>query len=469
MKTYIKIISNIIGGLALLSVFACDKFLDVDTPSNIVDADAVYSDARVVRTAVNGLYTQLLLSNYRIYPYVTYFLSLAADEAFHTSTSYDDLRYSAYTPISSGLSYLWEGPYIEIFTANDLLARLPQVTVISAEEREQYIGEAKYFRAYAYLALVSTFGGVPLVESTNLLETTLQPRESKENVQKFIIQDLKDAEIALKDSENPNTKVTKAAASALLARAYLYHEDWSEAESKANEVITTSGYKLEDSLNNVFLRTSKEVIFKTSSTGTISSYVDRTYHGQSVANTSSYRLTDDLVNSFEVGDRRKARWTIARQVISSDKKDTTRLRHSYKYKKIAAATAGTAEDFSQLRLAEQFLIRAEARAQQNKLTGPDGAIADLDTIRRRAGLAKLPQTLTKAEVLLQVEKERRSELFFEEAHRWWDLVRTGRADAVLSVFPGKKWESYRVLLPIPDAELEINKNLVQNPGYGTIR
>jgi hypothetical protein len=291
------------------------------------------------------------------------------------------------------------------------------------------------------------------------LETTLQQRESKETILQFIIQDLKDTEKALVNSANTNTKVTTAAASALLARVYLYHEDRTNAESRANEVITTSGYKLEDSLNNVFLRTSKEVIFKTSSSNSWSSYIDRVYFAQLAGNASYFRLTDDLVDSFEAGDLRKERWTIQK----------SGFRHSYKYKRTAADSPGDAEDLSQLRLAEQYLIRAEARAQQNKLTGANGAIADLDIIRERAGLAKLPQTLTKAEVLLQVEKERRSEFFVEEAHRWWDLVRTGRADAVLSVFPDKKWEPYRALLPIPSSELEINKNLTQNPGYGSIQ
>jgi hypothetical protein len=80
----------------------------------------------------------------------------------------------------------------------------------------------------------------------------------------------------------------------------------------------------------------------------------------------------------------------------------------------------------------------------------------------------LSETLSKEQVLLAVENERRHELFLEEGHRWWDLVRTGRADLVLNAVSGKQWEPYKALLPVPEEEIDKNKNLTPNPGYGDI-
>lgn len=448
-------IANYLWGAVILLTFSSCNLLDVEPPSDIVTPEQIYEDVKTIEAAVNGLYTQNLLSNQVFYYAIPFYLTVIADDAYHTSTSYDDLRNNTYSPTNTQTSIFWEYGYKAILIANDLLERLPGVTVLPEEKKQEYIGEAKYFRAYSYFLLAYLYGDVPWVTSTRILETTLYPRTEKREIVAQITQDLKAVEIALENSKNTNIKVTKAAASALLARNYLYNEEWQNAEEKAGEVISTSGYALE-TLENVFLRSGKEAIFKTSSSGSWSSYIDRVYYAQLAVNNSYLRLTDDFLNSFEAGDLRKSQWTTT----------VSGFRHPYKYRRTAASSTGAAEDFVSLRLAEQYLIRAEARAQQDKLTD---ALADLNTIRKRAGLGDLPNDLTKAEILLQVEKERRSEFFAEEAHRWWDLARTGRADAVLSLVPGKRWESYRALLPVPEAELNKNPNLVQNPGYGTIR
>jgi hypothetical protein len=451
-----NIIRYIFGLTVLLSVFSCNEFLEVDTPANLVPQEEVYSDARSVRAVINGLYTQNLLSNALFYYELPFYLTAITDDAKHNVASYEDLNTNGYTPISSLTAYYWTDAYKAILLSNDLIENLQSVTIIPEDEKLQAIGEAKYFRAYSYFVLAYLYGDAPWITTTTILETTLQPRVPKEDIVGHIIQDLKDVEIALDGRKTPNTKVTKLAASALLARNYLYHNEWKNAEDKANEVITDSTYKLEYNIDNVFLRTSKETIFATSTSGTWSSYIDRAYYGQLSVNTDYLRLTDDLINSFEPGDLRKEKWT----------KDVSGFLHPFKYHRTAASSAGAAEDFISLRLTEQYLIRAEARAQQDNLTG---AIADVDSIRKRAGLIDLPNSLTKAQVLLKIEEERRHEFFAEEVHRWWDLVRTGRVDAVLGSFPGKQWEPYKALLPVPQAQLDKNLNLTQNPGYEKIR
>jgi hypothetical protein len=109
-----------------------------------------------------------------------------------------------------------------------------------------------------------------------------------------------------------------------------------------------------------------------------------------------------------------------------------------------------------IRIAEVYLIRAEARAQQNELTG---ALSDLNVIRNRAGLAN-STAAAQQDILLAIENENRVE-FALEPHRWFDLVRTGRAQAVLGITDATK-----LLFPIPVNEVTLSNGvLTQNPGY----
>ena len=122
------------------------------------------------------------------------------------------------------------------------------------------------------------------------------------------------------------------------------------------------------------------------------------------------------------------------------------------------------EYYTVLRLAEQYLIRAEARAQQ-KINLP-GAISDLNLIRNRAGLDSLSPTLNQQQVMAAVAQERRVELFAEWGHRWLDLKRTGQISAVFNTIPYKsQYQPFQQLYPIPLGELQNDPNLRQNPGY----
>jgi hypothetical protein len=136
--------------------------------------------------------------------------------------------------------------------------------------------------------------------------------------------------------------------------------------------------------------------------------------------------------------------------------------YDYKYRLSAAPTSSSAiEDFMLLRLAEQYLIRAEARAQQEN---QNGATDDLNAIRNRAGITPLAYGLAKADVLLAVEKERKLELFGEGyGHRWIDLNRTNRANAALGAEKPATWKPAASLWPIPQNEINNNPALTPNP------
>jgi len=120
------------------------------------------------------------------------------------------------------------------------------------------------------------------------------------------------------------------------------------------------------------------------------------------------------------------------------------------------------EYFIVFRVAEQYLILAEASARLNKI---NDALNAVNVIRARAGLVNLASTLDQSQSLSAIERERRSELFIEFGHRWFDLKRTDRLNAVMAAFKPGIWKSTADLWPIPLDQLKANKGLTQNPGY----
>ena len=255
------------------------------------------------------------------------------------------------------------------------------------------------------------------------------------------------------------TRTTSAlAATALLARAALYTSDWATAERSATDVLgQTTLYSLLPgaSLRNVFLRNSSEAILQL---GPYQSLGNFTYEGFTFATTvAGFSLRPELYNNFEANDLRRSTWT--RPLAPGQQL------YKYRFNSTAAGTAaGQLEYPTVLRLAEQYLVRAEARARQNNLAG---ALQDLNMLRQRAGLTLLTATTTatQAAVLLAVEAERQHELFGEMGHRWLDLKRTNRATPVLGALKPATWQPTDVLYPVPQAAIDANPNLTQNPGY----
>jgi len=164
-------------------------------------------------------------------------------------------------------------------------------------------------------------------------------------------------------------------------------------------------------------------------------------------------LSQELISSFENGDNRMNQWTVSYAL------NGTNYSVAYKYKNLSS-TASPTEDYMVIRLAELYLIRAEALAHTGNFTG---AMADVNLIRQRAGL--LPAAaISQTDVLVAIMKERRIELFCEWGNRWFDLNRTGTINTVLSA-EKTGWKPTSSLFPIPITELQSNPFLTQNPGY----
>jgi hypothetical protein len=449
--------------LLLLTGFsACKKYVDVPPPQDQLPAEAAFTNDKTATATMAGLYSDMNGYNYSFANVLASFMpAMSADEFYYAFTSFDAFKLNSLTSDNSYVSILWSQPYTYIYHVNAVYEGVAASSSLSPVVKAQLLGEARFMRAFFYFYLVNYFGDVPLVLDTDARKNSSLPRTPAAQVYEQIITDLLEAvdkmpeEYPVSERIRPN----KAAAKALLSRAYLYTGKWSEAETMAGEVIGDSQYQLLTDLTTVFLKTSREAIFQLAAVNTVTGAGGmNTWEGFNIVPATAtarsyYALYQPLLDAFEAGDLRKANWTKSYVVTG------TTFYCPLKYR--SRLITPVAEYSTVLRLAEVYLIRAEARAQQNKLAA---SIEDLDAIRHRAGLDPLDDNLSKDQLLLAVEQERRVELFGEWGHRWLDLKRTNRADAVLAPIK-TAWQSTDVLYPIPVSATRTNVNLTQNPGY----
>jgi hypothetical protein len=192
-------------------------------------------------------------------------------------------------------------------------------------------------------------------------------------------------------------------------------------------------------------------------------FLDSAFYSQYVSFlVPAYYLNPTVMNDFEPNDQRRKIWTDSTPSPNVYPYYAVPYYYATKYKDQVASGTTITEYYTLLRLAEQYLIRAEARAQQNKTAD---AAADLNVLRKRAGLPNTTAS-SQTDLLTAIAHERRIELFAEWGHRWFDLKRTGKASGVLSVLPTKQpWSDNSLLFPINSLELTNGPGLEQNPGY----
>ncbi|MCD0489859.1 RagB/SusD family nutrient uptake outer membrane protein [Pedobacter sp. MC2016-14] len=455
----------------------CRKFVELDPPNDRLNYSTVYATNATATAVLNGLYTRISETNNVITSYATSYLAFSADEL----KSYNTSATSNYTQLyqnkaNSNTEFYWSTTYTLIYNCNAAIEGMEGSNTLNQALKQQLIGEAKFMRALCYHYLVNTYGKVPLVISPDYRLYTNAKRAEVSEVYAQMIADLQDAQVKLSreylngDALTPysasnaeRVRPTYWAATALLARVYLYNEKWAEAESASSIVIGNTGLFMPVAPASVFLKNTKEAIFQLQpvAANNYAIFDARTFVLTTSIGTTTNpaSLSPDLEAAFEANDLRRANW-----VGSATISGVTYL-FPYKYKANTASLAAARPEYlNLLRIGEQYLIRAEARAYQNKL---DGAKSDIDVIRGRAGLGGTPAN-TQVDLLDAVMKERRVELFCEQGHRWMDLKRTRRIDDVMKIATPKKggtWESYKQLLPVPAFEIGVDKALDQNFGY----
>lgn len=453
----------------LLAIFccailnSCKKFIQISPPVDQLTTSTVFSTDESATAAIRGLYSEIMKNNNYIgNGAMSVFAGLSADEITRTSVNPGEDAYTNNAiPVNSFalITNIWQKGYYHIYQANAILENLNLSNSVSTDLKKQLTGEAKFIRALFHFYLTNLFGSVPVATTSDYKVNSTIIRSDTSTVYSQIITDLIDAQnlLSVNYPTLEKVRVNKWGATALLARVYLYKKDWTNAEREASALINSGTYQLAN-LNNVFLPNSPEAILQfipaitqIFNTSEAASFIP----ALSVAR-PNYRLTTYLLNAIEPGDQRKISW------MKSTTVNSILYFYAHKYKvRTGAAGAAKAEYNMVLRLGEQYLLRAEARAQQNSISG---AQTDLNIIRNRAGL---PNTTAnnKASLLLAIENERQVELFCEWGHRWFDLKRTGRADIVLGVAKTPNWQSTDALYPIPQNEILNNPALTQNAGY----
>lgn len=439
---------------------SCKKFLQVNPSSSLIETNDVFSNDQTALAAVSGVYVQIRLSTTALANSGTsLYTGLSSDEIYNTSSSSTADPFFTNSLLSNNSTIntsFWASSYSNIYKINAIIEGLEASSNITDSVKIQLVGEMKIVRALYYFYLVNLFGDVPLIVSTDYQVNSTMPRIATAKIYEQIISDLKDAEGKLKTSypDKDRARPNKWTASALLARVYLYNKDWVNAESEATSVINAGIYSLTPSagLGNAFASGSLETIWQIASDNSNTAEASNFVPPSSTVK-PTYAITNFLLNTFEVGDLRKTAWLGKNTVNGQD------FYYPFKYKN--KSTAPITEYEIVLRLAELYLVRAEARVQQEEAN----AVNDLNVIRNRAGLPDYSGAIDKDSLLAAIAHERQTELFSEWGHRWLDLKRTNTIDAVLGTEKGSNWQPYDAFYPIPFAQLQLDVYLTQNPGY----
>lgn len=466
-----KTLNRVQEGLVIILccfLMSCEDFLEIEVPDHKITSEVVFNNDETAISAMTGIYNQLFNSPYSSGgpASVTVLAGLSADVLTPIRTTnlpYMEFDQHEILPDNNRNLSLWSSAYNIIYMTNSLLEGLADSQQVSEQVGNRLVGEASFVRAFTYFYLVNLYGEVPLILTTDYEDNSLAARDSEVIVYQQIIADLQAAVEILSSSyvQGERIQVNQSTAIALLARVNLFLQNWDQAESLSSQVISQSDtYGLLENLDQVFLANSMEAIWQLSPAGS-GSVLTNTNDGASFlihpifSFLANLKLAPSLVNSLEEEDKRLHNW-IGFHPGSGNY-------YAYKYK-IQNSTEPITEYSMVLRLSEQYLIRAEARAMQGNL---QGAIDDLDKIRTRAGLESFGETtptISRDELLIKIMEERKRELFTEWGHRWLDLKRTGKAGEKLGSGDAL-WQETDVLYPIPTSELMKNPNLTQNNGY----
>ncbi len=464
----IKTIAILFGFLSILS---CEDRLDV-IPEDNVATNTVFGSRVTINGAVIGVYSKnqsgdlngsaQLMSDFMSdnVDFVGSFPSLQEIDQFETLAT------------NTSIDNIWLDGYELIGAANNIIVNLPEITDVSdltEADKAQFIAEAKFLRAVTYFQLVNLFAqpfqvaggtnlGVPIVDQPfegGEISEFQQERATVNEVHAFIEQDLLDALATL--PEDNDVRAEAGAARALLARLYLYREQWESAANFANEVIGSGAYSLATdydfyddnpgSPENIFSVINTPTDGPQENGGSDEVYVN--FYNPAPGGRGDAPFSQDLIDAFaaEPGDRRFDELSAA----ASDAQGNDTF-FTIKYPDIV----NNASDGMVLRITEMYLIRAEANLRGGLSVG-DTPLNDINLLRNRASLANLASVDLDAILL-----ERRKELCFE-GHRRMDLLRNDlnlRPDGAAASAPGAD----KVIFPIVDDETTNNPNITQNPG-----
>ena len=491
-----------------LIAFSCkEEFIDLQ-PISDMNAGIFYKTEQDMNQAVlspyaslRGLYNQNFIYVSEIRSDNTTFSWVPGNSK--DMTSIDNLG----DPLLSDNSFVtnvWNSSYNTILRSNIVLDKIDAVPFTDNKLKEQYKAEAKFIRALVYFWLVRVYGDVPKVDhELTVQEAYTIGRSPIQEIYDFIVEDLKFAEANLPVSYAAGDKgrVTVGGAKGLLAKVYMTMAGYplkkgasyyALAETKALEVINMPQYSLVPDYKALFDVASEnnseslfEIQYKKGGFGTGSpwnnDFAPRFSNKEvvQVGDKSGFNApTPDMSGAYEAGDPRKT-ISMSDGYVAVPGGQTVNEKYVKKYYDVSFSGSDNDNNWIELRLADIYLLYAEALVRQGKQQ--DVALTYLNKIRERARnstggsstiLLDYAPFSSDAEFLLAIEKERRVELAFEN-HRWFDLVRTERAQAVLSAeqkeqngFDPATWSDNMLFFPIPLQVIQSNpEKIKQNPGY----
>lgn len=467
--------------IALILVCAflgCTSFIEVAPPKNQLLTDGAFATDETATAALLGIYIKMVDDN------LTYDIPMAcgyaADELYCYSNQAPllDIYTNSPRPVDAYTNKFWNAGYFYIYQANSVIEGCLNSTGLHSEVKKQLMAEAHFIRALWMYYLVNFYGDIPMVLSTDYKTNTNLSRAPIAEVYQQIAMDLEYAIANLsphyvnytsRAMTEERIRPNQYAAIALLSRVRLSMGDWNQAEQLANTVIGNSALYDTVSIHQTFLKDNKEAIWQLMEpTPRAVDYSTREGFGFVLINkpqggtSNNSAISQWLLDAFEPGDLRRETWI--GEYIDNSGESSQSFYYPNKYK-VKTTTSLITEQSTVLRLAEQYLIRAEARIQQGNF---EDARDDLNLIRERAKLP--PITANEKDDLLEaVCNERRTELFAEWGHRWIDIKRMKFANEIMLVITAEKqgglWDSNKGLWPIPQTEVDRNTSLNQNPGY----
>ncbi|WP_207426067.1 RagB/SusD family nutrient uptake outer membrane protein [Pedobacter sp. SYSU D00535] len=447
----------------VISFSSCEKFLEVEPRASVSDEVTIY-DKGSAESALHGVYNGLADAGY----YGMSFQSIGylnGDNIQWTGSQSQIQEFINHkvNPENATISTAWVAIYRTINRANNVIAKVPEVVdpLLTETAKKQILGEAYFVRALAYFDLARTWGGVPIV--TKPTKTPADnigiTRSTIEQVYNQVLADLDQAETLLPLPGNiavggsDRYRANRKTAFALKARYYLYRNDWTKAEEYADKIVADNGnYRLLKPFNSFFANDAR---------GTQESVFELFYNGTTEQNTHKNQWLPQNLGGTRQWAPNNAFVALVTDPVTSGGRSTLVAKDNQNRWYGTLYYRPTPSDPSYIiRTAELYLIRAEAKAQQFDANPAKlaEAIADLNAVRDRAGLAPT-SAVTKEQVLSAIENERRLE-FAYEPHRWFDLVRTGRAKQVLNIT-----EDFRLVMPIPAEQLLADRALEQTLGY----
>jgi len=434
---------------------SCKKFLETQ-PQQQVDQSEAITNASSAATAVNGMFNVLASNDYygSNFPSLSY-LSAGDIQWTGSQSAPSEINKHLTSATNTNVGSAWTAIYKTISSANYIIATVPGINdpLFTTAARNQYLGEAYFVRALAYFDLARGWGGAQLILTPTITASDNKDirRSTQAETYAQVLKDLDAAEPLVPTAINRN-RVTQKTVWALKSRFYLYQQQWAQAEQYATQVISTADYSLLKPYSAFFANSAvstSESVFELAYTVSNTNNHSNWWLPPALGGRREWAPSDVLVgllNNPLVGGGRSA--LIAQTAPPGN----------LWYGKLYYRTPLGTDPAYIIRTAELYLIRSEARAQQGNLTG---ALADLNAVRDRAGVTA-SNASTLPDILLALENERRVEFPFE-ADRWFNLVRTDRAQTLLSL-PDK----HLYLFPIPYSETLVDPNLAganRNPGY----